>query len=85
MTYSRSPKNTAKIKREKSILCKMKTNKVSHQQPENKLISDNPLANIAGKFGGEFWSETQLAIARSRQADLEETNQILETKSPKLD
>jgi hypothetical protein len=63
----------------------MKTNKVSHQQPENKQAIDNPLADIAGKFGGEFWLETQSEIERSRKVDLEETNKLLETKSDKQD
>lgn len=43
----------------------MKTNKVSHQQSETKQENDNPLADIAGKFGGEFWLETQSEIERS--------------------
>jgi hypothetical protein len=63
----------------------MKTNKVSHQQPKTKQKIDNPLADIAGKFGGEFWLETQWEIERSRQADLEETNKLLETKSDRQD
>jgi hypothetical protein len=63
----------------------MKTNKISHQQPETKQKIDNPLADIAGKFGGEFWWDTQSEIERSRQADREETNKLLETKSDKQD
>ncbi|MDJ0591393.1 MAG: hypothetical protein QNJ72_15580 [Pleurocapsa sp. MO_226.B13] len=47
----------------------MKTNKVSHQQSETKQASDNLLADIAGKFGGEFWHLTQSEIERSRKTD----------------
>ena len=63
----------------------MKANKVSHQQSETKQVIDNPLADIAGKFGGEFWLETQSEIERSRKTDREETNKLLDTKSDKQD
>lgn len=63
----------------------MKTNKVSHQQSETKQAIDNPLADIAGKFGGEFWLETQSEIKRSRKTDREETNKLLDTESNKQD
>ena len=61
----------------------MKTNKVSDRQSESKQASDNPLADIAGKFGGEFWLETQSEIERSRKKDREETNKLLDNKSDK--
>ena len=63
----------------------MKTNKVSHKQSETKQAIDNPLVDIAGKFGGEFWHLTQSEIERSRQTDREETNKLLDTKSDKQD
>jgi hypothetical protein len=63
----------------------MKTNKVSHQQSETKQANDNPLADIAGKFGGEFWLETQSEIERSRKMDIEERNNLLNIKSDKQD
>ena len=61
----------------------MKTNKVSDRQSESKQASDNPLADVAGKFGGEFWLETQSEIERSRKKDREETNKLLDNKSDK--
>ncbi|MEL6582053.1 MAG: hypothetical protein AAFQ14_20080 [Cyanobacteria bacterium J06621_12] len=63
----------------------MKTNKASHQESKQKLTRDNPLTGIAGKFGGEFWLETQSEIERSRKADREETNKLLDTKSEEQD
>ena len=63
----------------------MKTNKVSHKQSETKQAIDNPLVDIVGKFGGEFWLETQSEIERSRKTDREETNKLLNTKSDKQD
>ena len=66
----------------------MKTNKVSHKQhkqSETKQAIDNPLVDIAGKFGGEFWHLTQSEIERSRKKDREETNKLLDIKSDKQD
>ena len=63
----------------------MKTNKVSDRQSESEQASDNPLADVAGKFGGEFWLETQSEIERSRKKDREETNKLLDNKSDKQD
>ena len=63
----------------------MKTNKVSDRQSESKQASNNPLADVAGKFGGEFWLETQSEIERSRKKDREETNKLLDNKSDKQD
>ncbi len=48
---------------------KMKTNKVSHQQSKTKPMIDNLGADIASKFRGEFWLETQLEIERFRKTD----------------
>ncbi|MDJ0687291.1 MAG: hypothetical protein QNJ41_02165 [Xenococcaceae cyanobacterium MO_188.B32] len=55
--------------------------------PKSKIqqANGNPLADIAGKFGGKFWLETQLEIERSRKIDKEETNKLLDTKSNKQD
>ncbi|MEL7420251.1 MAG: hypothetical protein AAGK10_17015 [Cyanobacteria bacterium J06555_3] len=63
-----------KIKDSKTISSKMKTNKVSDRQSESRQATDNPLADVAGKFSGEFWLETQLEIERFRKEDREETN-----------
>ncbi len=52
---------------------------------ENKPVIDNPLLDIAGKFGGEFWQLTQSEIERSRQTDREEINKFLDSKSDKQD
>lgn len=59
----------------------MMTNKPQPQpQTQTKKTNKSPLAEIAGKFGGEFWEETQLEIERSRQQDKEANsflNQLL--------
>jgi hypothetical protein len=68
----RSLRNKTKINIGKSIQNRMKTNKVSHQKSESKQAIAHPLANIAGKFGGEFWLETQSEIERSRKTDRKE-------------
>jgi hypothetical protein len=31
------------------------TDKVSNPDPKTKVTEKNPLADIAGKFGGQFW------------------------------
>ena len=59
--------------------------KTSHQQSKIQQTNDNPLADIAGKFGGKFWLETQSEIERSRKIDKEETNKLLDTQSNKQD
>lgn len=61
----------------------MTTNKNSHQKSPTKPSNQNPLANIAGKFGGKFWLETQSEIERSRKMDREEIEQELNTSSDK--
>ena len=57
----------------------MTTNKDSHQQSKTKLSNQNPLADIAGKFGGKYWLSTQSEIERSRSRDREETERLLDT------
>ncbi len=47
----------------------MKISKDSKQKSKNKRLKQNPLADIAGKFGGKFWLETQSEIRRSRERD----------------
>jgi hypothetical protein len=59
----------------------MTTNKDSHQKSNTKLSNQNPLADIAGKFGGKFWLETQSEIERSRSLDREETKRLLNSSS----
>lgn len=55
----------------------MSVNKEHHRKSTTKTLKQNPLAKIAGKFGGEFWQETQSAIEHSRKLDQEETKQLL--------
>ena len=59
----------------------MTTRKNSAQQSETKQATNNPLADIAGKFGGKFWVETQSEIKRSRQKDKEEIDRLGDTDS----
>ena len=59
----------------------MTTNQDSHQQSKTKLPNQNPLADIAGKFGGKYWLSTQSEIERSRSIDREETEKLLNTSS----
>ena len=63
----------------------MATDKASQQQPKTKQLRHNPLADIAGKFGGKFWLETQSEIQKSRQIDKAETNKHLDTESEQQD
>ncbi len=63
----------------------MMENKISHKQSEKKQVIDNPLINIAGKFGGEFWHFTQSEIKHCRKIDREETKKLLDLKSDKQD
>lgn len=59
----------------------MTINKASQKKSKNQKQDNHPLSDIAGKFGGEFWLETQLEIEKSRQADKEEINKLSDTKS----
>ncbi len=59
----------------------MKTNQDSHHSSKTKLANQNPLADIAGKFGGKYWLETQSEIERSRLRDREETERLLNKSS----
>ena len=59
----------------------MSKNKDHHHKLKTKTLEHNPLADIAGKFGGKFWRETQSAIERSRILDREETQQFLNSSS----
>jgi len=61
----------------------MTTNKDSHHSSKTKLSNQNPLADIAGKFGGEFWLSTQSEIESARSTDREETEQLLNKSSDK--
>lgn len=63
----------------------MTTNKISHQQSKIKLGKDNLLAKVAGKFGGEFWLETQSEIEASRKKDKEEIDRLLDDSLNKQD
>ncbi|MBE9045764.1 hypothetical protein IQ255_15340 [Pleurocapsales cyanobacterium LEGE 10410] len=58
----------------------MTIDKSSQQQPKIQK-ADNPLKDIAGKFGGEFWLKTQSEIERFRQKDRKETEQLQDTNS----
>ena len=59
----------------------MATKKNSAQQSKTKQDTNNPLADIAGKFGGELWIETQLEIERARKRDREEIDRLSNTDS----
>ena len=61
----------------------MTTSKDSHQKSQTKPSNQNPLADIAGKFGGKFWLETQSEIERSRKIDREEIDRELNTSFDK--
>ena len=61
----------------------MTADKTSHRSTETKI--ENPLANIAGKFGGEFWQETQSEIEHFRQLDKEQTEKLQDNNSSKKD
>lgn len=63
----------------------MAIDKASQQQSKPKQLSNNPLADIAGKFGGKFWLETQSEIENARKTDKEETEKLLDTKSNEQD
>lgn len=60
----------------------MTTDKTPNQHSKSKLIEEkNPLADIAGKFGGKFWSQTQSEIQHRRKIDREEMSKLLKTNS----
>ena len=61
----------------------MTTSKDSHHSSKTKPSNQNPLADIAGKFGGQFWRSTQLEIERSRKIDKEEIERELKTSFDK--
>lgn len=56
----------------------MTTDKISNRQPEKKPFNNNPLAEIAGKFGGKFWQQTQEEIQRSRKIEKKEIKKLLD-------
>jgi hypothetical protein len=49
------------------------------QKRKKAQIQKNPLANIAGKFEGEFWETTLDEIKRFRKAEKEEINKIIDS------
>lgn len=63
----------------------MEPKKFSSPQSQTKPSIDNPLADIAGKFGGKFWLDTQSEIENSRKVDKEKINKLLDDKSNKQD
>ncbi|MGL5939568.1 MAG: hypothetical protein ACRC2S_04150 [Waterburya sp.] len=56
----------------------MTIDKISNRQPEKKSVTNNPLAEIAGKFGGKFWQQTQEEIQRFRKIDKEKVKKLLD-------
>ena len=56
----------------------MTADKISNQQQEKKPITDNPLADIAGKFGGKLWSDTLSEIRNSRKIEKKEIIKLLD-------
>ena len=58
----------------------MATDKASQRQSKTKGLSNNSLADLAGKFGAEFWLETQSEIENARKKDREETEDKLNTE-----
>lgn len=63
----------------------MAIDKIADPKSKIQQENNNPLADIASKFGGEFWLDTQSEIERSRKIDREETNKLLDTKSNEQD
>ena len=63
----------------------MTTSKDSHQKSPAKSSNQNPLADIASKFGGQFWLETQSEIEHYRKMDREEIERELKTSSDTYD
>ena len=71
--------------RQESNKTKMTIDKSFRQQPKIQKANDNPLSDIAGKFGGEFWLKTQSEIEISRQKDKKETKQLQDNNSNQQD
>ena len=63
----------------------MTINKASQQKYKPQRPKDNPLTDIAGKFGGEFWLETQSEIEKARKIDKEETEKNSDSESKEQD
>ncbi len=61
----------------------MAINKTSQKKSKNKQQDNHPLADVAGKFGGEFWLETQSEIENARKKDKEEMEKLIDTWSYK--
>ena len=59
----------------------MAIDKASQRQSKTKHSGNNPLAEIAGKFGGKFWLDTQSEIKNVRKKDKEETSKNLDIES----
>ncbi len=56
----------------------MTTDKIADLQQDKMPITENPLTDIAGKFGGQFWTETLSEIQRSREMEKEEIKKLLD-------
>ena len=56
----------------------MTTDNIADLQKDKTPITENPLTNIAGKFGGKFWTETLAEIQRSREIEKEEVKKLLD-------
>ena len=59
----------------------MAIDKASQRQSKTKQSGNSPLTEIAGKFGGEFWLDTQSEIKNARKKDKEETRKNLDIES----
>jgi hypothetical protein len=57
----------------------MTPNRTSDRQKETKQITDHPLADVAGKFGGELWEVTLEEIQRSRKREQQEIKKLLDS------
>ena len=68
-----------------TLITLMAIKKNSIQQSETQQATNNPLAEIAGRFGGKFWLETQSEIENYRRIDREETIKYLDTESKQQD
>jgi hypothetical protein len=56
----------------------MTTHKLT-QKKKKAQKDEHPLADLAGKFEGEFWEATLEEIKRLREADKEKVNKILDS------
>jgi hypothetical protein len=56
------------------------TNKLSKKKDKTTSIPEHPLANLAGKFEGEFWEDTLLEIQKFRDTEKQEINRLLDSK-----